>query len=70
MQDVRVHPTAVAVSSVRRAKKPRICRSYANEWCVEITRGFEGNYEHEYTFWDTWRDAQQFAYETVKRWRR
>lgn len=50
--------------------KPQIRRVHPEVWMVEITLGFEGNYEQEYTFWDTWRDAHQYAYGVVSRWRK
>lgn len=54
---------------LRGRTKPRVIRTYPGTWLVVVTRGYSGNYEHEYTYWDTWRDAHQHAYETVKRWR-
>lgn len=38
-------------------------------WGLEITHGFEGNYEHEYLYFSTWRRAYDHAFNTAKRWR-
>lgn len=61
---------AVAMSRWDKYPKPSVLCVRPGLWEVEITRGFEGNYEHEYTYWDTWRDAYQYAYGVVKGWRK
>lgn len=38
-------------------------------WVVEITRGYAGNYEHEYTYWESWRTAYDAALRVARAWR-
>lgn len=44
-------------------------RKVGNVWVSIVTRGYAGNYEHQYNYSETWRDAHDWAYDQVKEWR-
>ena len=50
--------------------KPRVYRVCPGAWAAIITHGYGGNYEHEYAICNTWRQAFDWAYRQVKRWRK
>lgn len=48
--------------------KPKVFKA-APLWGACVTYGYEGNYEHTYRYYETWREAFDWAHGMVKGWR-
>lgn len=57
------------MTDLRGRVKPKVFKPEGGRWMIIVTRGYEGNYEHEYRYALTWREAFDYAYSSVKDWR-
>jgi hypothetical protein len=53
----------------RKIRRFYVFRCCPGHWVVEITVGFEGNYEHYYANCESWAEAYDYALTTAKKWR-